>query len=59
MKELTIDEIVFLWNCKYKYDHILHGFKFEGEDNKLGMSAEQAGNIGASLKQKYGDMLNG
>lgn len=54
MKELTIDEIVFLWSVKYKYDHVLHGFTFK-EDTEI--SGTQAQKTVESLKAKYGDLL--
>lgn len=37
----------------YKYDHILHGFKFEEEQ----MSSEKANEIHDNLKSMYGDLL--
>jgi hypothetical protein len=52
MKELTIDEIVFLWSAKYKYDHKLHGFTF-----KERISDEKAHKKLKALQSKYGDLL--
>jgi len=52
MRELTIEEIVFLWSTKYKYDHILHGFKFEEK-----ITDEKANNKISKLHNLYGDIL--
>lgn len=54
MKELTIEEIVYLWSVKYKYDHVLHGFTFK-EDSK--MSDEKVNETMNKLKSKYGDLM--
>ena len=54
MKELTIDEIVFLWSTMFKYDHLLHGFKFKEESE---VSSEKANKTMNDLKAKYGDLL--
>ncbi len=53
MEELTIEEIVFLWGAKYKYDHILHGFTFK-ED---GEPEEKAQTDPEELKGLYGDLF--
>lgn len=52
MKNLTIDEIVFLWSAKYKYDHILHGFTFEDK-----ISDDRAQKKASELNNMYGDLL--
>ena len=52
MKELTIDEIVFLWSAMWKYDHKLHGWKIEDE-----VTAEKAEEKAKELKDLYGDLL--
>jgi len=52
MKKLTIEEIVFLWSAKYKYDHLLHGFKFEEK-----ITDEKANKKLNGLKGLYGDLL--
>jgi len=52
MRQLTIDEIIYLWSAKFKYDHILHGFKFE---NKI--TDDKANSKLDTLKSKYGDLL--
>jgi hypothetical protein len=53
MKELTIEEIVYLWSVKYKYDHVLHGFKFKEEK----LSDDKANKKLEKLKSMYGDLL--
>ncbi len=52
MQGLTIDEIVFLWSVKYKYDHVLHGFKFEEK-----ITDKKADKTLSNLKSLYGDIL--
>ena len=52
MKELTIDEVVFLWSKMWKYDYKLHGWKIE--DN---ITAEKAEEKVKDLKSLYGDLL--
>lgn len=52
MKELTIDEIVFLWSSMWKYDHVLHGFKIVDE-----ITAEEAEEKMEDLNKLYGDLL--
>ncbi len=52
MDELTIEEIVEYWEAKFKYDHVLHGFKFEDK-----ISDEKANKKLNSLKSLYGDLL--
>jgi len=52
MKELAIDEIIYMWSVKYRYDHILHGFTFKDE-----ISDEKANRTLDDLKEKYGDLL--
>lgn len=54
MKELTIEEIVYLWSVKYKYDCILHGITFK-EDSEI--SDEKSSKTVEDLKAKYGDLL--
>ena len=50
---MTIDEILYYWTVKYKYDHILHGFKFEEEQ----MTTDKAHETVDNLKSLYGDIL--
>ena len=52
MKDLTIDEIVFLWSAMWKYDYKLHGWKIEEH-----VTAEQAEEKTKELKDLYGDLL--
>lgn len=52
MKDLTIDEIVFLWSTMWKYDRILHGWKLEEQ-----VTAEEAEEKVKNLKGLYGDLL--
>jgi len=52
MEELTIEEIVFLWSVKYKYDHVLHGFTFEDKEDVESKVAERK-----ELKSLYGDLI--
>lgn len=52
MKELSIEEIIFLWEAKRKYDHVLHGFTF-----KETISDEKAHKKLSALKNMYGDLL--
>ena len=52
MKELTIDEIVFLWSAMWNYDHVLHGWKVKDE-----ITAEKAEGKVKDLKALYGDLL--
>ncbi len=56
MEELTIEEIVFLWTAKYKYDHRLHGFKFEGDPESEGESPSSP-TPPDNLKETYKDLL--
>ena len=53
MQHLTIDEIVSLWTVKYKYDHILHGFKIADEV----ITEEKAHKKLNDLKNIYGDLI--
>lgn len=55
MKEMTISEIVFFWNCKYKYDHLLHGFSFKEKEK----TNEEAHEIYKNLNALYGSIKNG
>lgn len=50
---MTIDEVMFFWTAMYKYDHILHGFKFEEEM----IETEKANEIHDNLKSLYGDII--
>ena len=52
MKDLTIDEIVFLWSAMWKYDHKLHGWKISEE-----ITAEDAEEKRNGLNNLYGDLL--
>ena len=52
MKQLTIDEIVFLWSAMWKYDYELHGWKIKDE-----VTAEAAEEKVKELKSRYGDLL--
>lgn len=54
MDELTIDEVIYLWSVKYKYDHVLHGFTFK-EDSEI--SGEKVNQTIHDLKSTYGDLL--
>jgi hypothetical protein len=54
MRELTIEEIIYLWSVKYKYDHILHGFEFkEDEKETEDITPEKVDHF----KNTYGDLL--
>jgi hypothetical protein len=54
MKDLSIDEIVYLWSVKYKYDHILHGFSFtEDEVEAKELTPDKIDHF----KSTYGDLL--
>lgn len=53
MKELTIEEIVFFWSARYKYDHMLHGFTFDEKE----LAEEKTTETLDHLKSLYGDLL--
>lgn len=53
MKQLTIEEIIFLWSAKYKYDYKLHGYSFEDPE----ISATEAKKKADKLKNLYGDLI--